>query len=138
MEYRIGPDILEDNPVILLDRLEIAGALALQADISAISARVFNYANLEDAKADVLGTEVGTAISFVVATSIFDTLQTGGMWPTAKDSRGYNCKLTIPAARFPSGSLFFRVEVKITRTAAGEDPFYLPPWIFKALATASS
>lgn len=131
-------DVLKNNPKTFLDRLEIAGAVAVQADITSIGVRVFKYDSIEDATSEANGVEVGTELTFLSAAVVFNTLQTGGMWPASKDNLGYNLAVTVPASRFPTGGKYYRVEQKVTRSAVGADPFFLPPWIVRALPIASS
>lgn len=131
-------DVLANNPKTFLDRLEIAGAVAVQADVTNVKVRVFRYNTIEDAVADANRTEVGTELTFLSAAVVFNTLQTGGMWPASKDRIGYNLAVEVPASRFPTGGKFYRVEQKVTRSAVGVDPFFLPPWIVRAIPVASS
>lgn len=131
-------DVLKNNPKTFLDRLEIAGAVAVQADVTSVKVRVFKYDSIEDATADENGTEVETELTFLSADVVFNTLQTGGMWPASKDRLGYNLAVTVPASRFPTGSKYYRVEQQVVRAAVGADPFFLPPWIVRAIPLASS
>jgi hypothetical protein len=127
---------LEDNPKTFLDRVEIAGALVLQADITAVYAKVFQYDSRANALADVSGTQISTEIPYVTANVIFNALQTGGMWK--KDATGYNFKAVVPASYFPTGGKFYAVEFRFDRSAGGEDDFYLPRWIIYAEPLAGS
>ncbi len=135
MEYRTL-DALEDNPKTFLDRVEISGSLALQADITAVYAEVWQYDSYQDAVGDTNGTQVLGEIAYATANVIFNALQTGGMW--TRDATGYNFKATVPASYFPTGGKYYRVEFRFDRAAAGEDDFYLAPWILRALPIAGS
>lgn len=125
----------EDTPKTFLDRIEIAGSLALRADITAIYAKVFSYASREDAVNDTSGTQVGTEITYATADVIFDALQTGGMWK--KDRTGYNFAAEVPASYFATPG-HHRVEFRVDRSAAGEDDFFLPVWFLYVEPIASS
>lgn len=63
------------------------GELIKRADLASISYIVFNSA----------GQQVATG-TFTIASVIFDTLQTGGLWET--DNTGYNYSAPFPAACF--------------------------------------
>jgi hypothetical protein len=95
----------------------VEGACLQQADVSALSVKVFD---LGINKNNPAGVEVTPAPTIAVATNIFDTLRTIG-WPTSEDSDGYNFRLDIPAAYTAkpgtgnSGN-WYAVEIKITLT----------------------
>lgn len=66
------------------------GSDITQAAITSIARKVFNH---DDTDGDALGSSVP-----VVATVVFDTLQTGGGW--SKDSDGYNFREDVAADVF--------------------------------------
>lgn len=119
-------NVLEDNPKTFLDRIEVAGALVQQSDITAVYAKVFEYSSRENALNDVAGVQVSTEITYATASVIFNALQTGGIWK--KDTIGYNFLAIVPASYFPTGGKFYRVEFRFDRSAGGADDFFLPPW----------
>ncbi len=54
----------------------------------------------------------------MVATAVFDTLQTDARW--TEDSTGYNFRDDLAATKLPSGSTAYRVEYLFSPTV-GED-----------------
>lgn len=125
--------VLANTQKTLLDRIEIDGEVALEAAITSVKTRVFQYATYEDAVSDTDGTEMGTVITTLAADCWFDTLQRDGMWDN-RDRLGYNCRIDVPGARFPAGDRYYRIEQVIDQ-AVGED-FSLRPWILYALPSA--
>ena len=92
-----------------------------QASISSIAMSVFDA---------VAG---GSAISTrapVVASTVFDTLQTDARWST--DSTGYNFLDTVLASELPTGGMTYRVEYKFT-PASGQVFFVVFELTAKAL-----
>ena len=128
-EQKITPN----TPWTQLDRIEINGVTSHIADITSVATRIFQYANYEDARDDANGTEVGTVITTAAASCMYDTLQLDGMWNN-RDRIGYNCRVTIPKARFLNGGKFYRIENVVT-PASGET-FNLVPWILDARTSA--
>lgn len=91
------------------------GKPVLQADVSTITCKVFDLGTDPNATS---GTEVGSAPSVVVASTIFDTLQTTG-WDVNLDSSGYNFRHAIAGATyFTDGGDYFAIEYKFTLTSA--------------------
>ena len=98
--------VWEDGGAALMARIVgNAGANIVQADITAISRAVF------------VGSTLQATTAPVVATVVFDTLQTDARW--ARDSTGYNFREAVLAAVFPDGDTIYRVEYKFT-PASGE------------------
>lgn len=128
-------NIVPETPVVLLDRIELNGVAAVIADITNVKTRIFQYASYDDAVSDTSGTEIGTEITTLAASCMFNTLQRDGMWKN-KDSLGYNCKLTITAARFPAGGKYYRAENVVQPSSGGAEPVSLVPWILYALPSA--
>ena len=94
--------VFEDGGASLMARVVGNNAVNIvQADITSISRTVF------------VGTTISTAVTVpVVATVIFDTLQTDARW--AVDSTGYNFREDVLAAVFPDGDVIYRVEYQFT------------------------
>ena len=94
--------VWEDGGASLMARVVgNAGVNILQADITSINRTVF------------VGSTISTAATApVVATVIFDTLQTDARWK--RDSTGYNFREAVLAAVFPDGDAIYRVEYKFT------------------------
>lgn len=86
-----------------------AGALLQQATVSTITGKVFDLDSATPTTAVYTPT-------LVVATQVFDTLQTDGTWTL--DTTGYNFAHAMPADAFPTGNHRYRVEYKITPTGA--------------------
>lgn len=127
--------MLAETPKVLLDRLEIEGDVAVTADITSVASRVFQYATYADAAADENGTEISSVQTTLAAACMHDTLQLGGMW-NRKDAIGWNCRIDLPAAFFPTGGMYYRVEQVVQPSAVGSEPFSLVPWILYALPSA--
>ena len=81
--------------------LDSAGSLLQQADVSAITYRVYDT---HTGQQSATGTPV-------VSASVYDTAQTDSDWPY--DS-GFNLKFTLPGTSFPSGNRLYQVEVLLT------------------------
>ena len=60
--------------------------------------------------------------SLVVATVIFDTLQTGTVWTTFADSTGYNFRAIMARSLFPDGNKRYTVEITVTLTSGYQFP----------------
>ncbi|MCI0361719.1 MAG: hypothetical protein L0211_24810 [Planctomycetaceae bacterium] len=128
-------NIVAETPVILLDRIELAGVVSVIADITNVKTRIFQYASYQQAVDDASGTEIGTEIATLAAACMFNALQTDAMWGN-RDKLGYNCRLTITAARFPSGGKYYRACNVVQPSAVGAEPVTLKPWILYALPSA--
>lgn len=128
-------NVMPKTPKTFLDRLEVDGEVATDDDITNIKTRVFQYDSFEDADSDTNGTEQGAEITTLSASCMFDTLQEDGLWNN-RDSLGYNCKIVIPATRFPDGGKYYGVENTVQPSAVGAEAILLERWILYALPTA--
>lgn len=129
-------EVFEDSPKVLMDRVQnITGANITQAVITSISRQVFEYGSQEEAESNTEGTEVGTAASLTVSDVVFDTLQTTAPWDSTVDATGYNFKDVVPAAKFPTGRKWYRVEYLVTPTTGEAFPIV---WIVQAVSIARS
>lgn len=124
----------EGTPKVVMARIVGAAAANItQATITAITYIVDQYDSEPDAEADSGATSVQTETSAgSVSSLVYDTLQTDNDWDA--DDSGYNFKLTLPAASFPVGGKWNRVEVWFDPTS-GED-FLGFVGIFEVLSTA--
>jgi hypothetical protein len=105
--------VFEDSGVILMARIvNDAGTLLTQATTTSITCKSYDTS-------DPTGTPVTPTV--VVASVIFDTLQTPDIW--TEDSTGYNFKHVLPATAIPNGDRTYQVEYKITPTSG--EAFYL-------------
>lgn len=107
----------EGVPKVLRSRVvNAAGTNITQAVTTAVTYIVDRYDSEEEAELDQNPTSVtAESNSGAVASLIFDTLQT---WD--EDSTGYNFQHTLPAASFPVGDKWYRIEEWIDATS-GED-----------------
>lgn len=128
-------NVVPNTPIVLLDRIEIDGDVAVIADVDNVTARVFQYDTREDAWNDTLGTEIGSTITSAAADCMRNTLQTDSLWGR-KDLIGYNLRIDVPAARVADGGAYYRVERVVQPSASGADPVGLEPWILYALPSA--
>ena len=93
--------VFEDGGASLMARVVgNAGVNILQADITSISRAVFVGSTLQETTAPV------------VATAVFDTLQTDARW--SEDSTGYNFRDDVAASVFADGDVIYRVEYQFT------------------------
>jgi hypothetical protein len=110
----IRASIIEDGSATYLARVRNdAGTLITQASVTSIACKVFNL-------------RTGTLISspaVVVASSIFDTLQTDARWTV--DTTGYNFRHTVGPSVFTSPNVIYRVEYFVTPVTG--DVFPLSP-----------
>lgn len=128
---------IENNPVVLMDRIQGEDATDMQqADVTAISYRVFQYDTEANARTGTSGTEVGTSASLTVSSVIFNTLQTDARWTA--DTEGYNFRFTLPGTRLPAGGKYYGVEVVVDPAGAGEEDFMLDTYIIYAKPRAGS
>ncbi len=109
--YRTKPQY-EDSPAVLMARvLTIAATNAVRADVSSIALKVFDVTD---------GTApIATAVP-VVASTIFDTLQTDARWTT--DATGYNFRYVTLASHLPAGNRVYRFEFILTMADATTIP----------------
>lgn len=124
-------DVVPLTSKVLLDRITVNGVAAVQADIEKVALRVWQYADMQAARDDTDGTEIETVLEVLSAACIFDALQRDAMWGKTDDV-GYNCRVELPADRFPAGGKVYRVETLVYRTEVGADPFYERPWLLNA------
>ncbi len=104
----------EDVAVVLYDLVKgAAGTNVTIASLTALTAKVFH--------GDTLA-QVSTTITFVIASTIFDTLQTVADDPRYGGSGGYNFRGTIPGTYFPDPDQMYIVEVYFTDTTANVYP----------------
>ena len=127
----------ERTPIDLMDRVYGAGKLLInQLSIAAVKYQVFEYASQTDAERDCNRTEVGAEAILDVGDVVFDELQTSDGWNVKKDPAGYNFRFTLPAARRPTGNKWHRVEIWLTPSALGAEPYPLV-WLIQSTPLAS-
>lgn len=98
--------VWEDGGGLFMGRFQgTNGANHTQAGLSAITCSVFDLANPLVAIATP---------SVVIATSVFDTLQTDARWTL--DAIGYNFRHQMPMGTFTGANADYRVEYKFTET----------------------
>lgn len=124
----------EGVPKVLMARVQGAAATNItQATVTALSYTVDQYDSEDDAIADANATSVATSTNLTpVSSYVYDSLQTDNDWQA--DTTGYNFKFTAPAASFPVGNKWVRVEAWVDPTS-GED-FPAGVWVLEVLATA--
>jgi hypothetical protein len=106
------------------------------ATVDTITALTWQYETENDALAIIDGEQIGDEIEIDVESTIHDDIQTGRGWPTNLQP-GFNLEVYIPAARFPEGGTWVRVELTITPSQTlGEEPFTVS-WIVEVLPIAS-
>lgn len=81
----------------------------VQADLTSITYKVTRD-----------GVVVVAQTTVVIATSVYDTLQTGSAW--RGDSAGLNFAHTVPGTAFPDGGATYDIEYLFTPTAGGVFP----------------
>lgn len=91
------------------------GALLQQADVSAITCKVYDLGSSRHADA---GTEVTPAPTVTVATSVLDVPVTTG-WSVPDDPHGYNFRHDVAAAYAPSSGVWYLLEYKFTMAGGG-------------------
>lgn len=101
--------VFEDGGATFLARvLGNAGTAITQATITSITYAVYDLSTTTPTTAVISGT-------LVVASTVFDTLQTDARWTA--DSTGYNFLHAMPATAFPTGKHQYKVEYKVTPTS---------------------
>lgn len=98
--------VFEDSAFSLMARVHANGANVTQSVVSSISIKVYD-------KSD--GSLVGAELTPVVASTIFDTLQTDARW--SNDNVGYNFRYDAADTILPDGGKTYRIEVKMTPTS---------------------
>lgn len=107
-------DALEDAPVTYFARVRnTIGTLLTQATTTGITCKVFRLSEEDDPE------ELFTP-SVVVASSVFDTLQTGDVWDI--DATGYNFRHVLSGSNFPAPATVYRVEYVVTPTSGEAFP----------------
>lgn len=103
------------TPVVMARLTDATGAALTQASFAVLPATPIMY-YVYDLALGLAGvvTDPGTAL--VVATVIFDVLQTGNGWTA--DTTGYNFRWVIPAGEFAlaAGDKRYQVEIMFTLT----------------------
>jgi len=103
--------VYEDSGFSLMARIYGQAATAItQATISSIALKVYEVSS---------STSVATATP-VVATCVFDTLQTDAYW--TKDSTGYNFRYSTLAAQVPTGGSRYIFEFTFTPASGAVFP----------------
>ena len=98
--------IFEGNDATCLARIQGTDAAELtQAALTSIAYSVYDRA--------APTTSVASG-AVVIATSVFDTLQTDARWTA--DSTGYNFRHTLAGSTFPTGGRTYMVQYKFTET----------------------
>lgn len=83
------------------------GNLVTQANVSSIAVKAYDMES---------GEQNGTTLAPVVADTIYNTLQTTGIW--ARLTNGGNCRIVLPATFFPTGSKQVQIETTFTLSDA--------------------
>jgi hypothetical protein len=100
-----------------------------QATVTAITYLVDQFNSEKEAEECSSPTEITAETSAgSVSSLVFDTLQS---WDV--DDDGFNFQLTLPAASFPTGGKWNRVEVWVDPTSS--EDFCGGIWIFEVLST---
>lgn len=103
--------VYEDSGFSLMARIYGQAATPItQSTISSVALKVFDVSS---------STSVATATP-VVATCIFDTLQTDAYW--TKDATGYNFRYSTLASQVPNGGSRYRFEFTFTPTSGAVFP----------------
>lgn len=100
-----------------------AGTNITQASISSITCNVYNAITLAS---------VATP-SVVVASSVFDTLQTDSRWDT--DTTGYNFRHDLPPTAFPDGDIPLVIEYLFTPASGDAFRFVQPVYVKPLVST---
>lgn len=101
--------IWEDGDVTEMARFTINGANGTISDVSTIQRHIFDLSSTTP-ETDLDDSAV------VVATSVFDALQTDARW--TKDLTGYNFRDRVPSTFFTTGGHTYRVEYLFTGASA--------------------
>ena len=89
--------------------LEEEGNLVKQADLTSIQVKIYNTQSETPTTAEQTANPT-------VASVIFDTLQTTGIWKLIRG--GGNFKYDVAASWVPAGRTAYRIEVKFTTTGS--------------------
>lgn len=111
----------EDSPVYIMACIRgAADALVTQASITSISYLVKQYSSADDARDNANGTTITSLTSAgSVSSLIYDTLQTGSGW-SGPEGTGFNFRMPLPVASFPTGGKWYVVEVWVD-PVSGDD-----------------
>lgn len=109
--------VFEDSAFSLMARVHANGVNLTQAVTSSISIKVFDRAD---------GSQVGPEYTPVVASAIFDTLQTDARWGV--NTVGYNFRWDAADTVLPDGGKNYRIEITFTPTSGYPftQPFNVP------------
>ena len=100
---------IEGSTTNLLARVRKGdGTLVVQADVTSIAYEVYDVTDK---------TTATSSGSVVVATGIFDTLQTSADWKI--DDTGYNFRHALPGSDIPDGDVTYRIQHTLTMSAGG-------------------
>ena len=123
----------EGVPKVVMARVVGAAATNItQSTVSSLSYIVDQYDSEDDAVQDANATSVTTETSLSpVSSYVYNALQTDNDWDA--DGTGYNLKVTLPAASFPAGNKWNRVEIWVTPTSGEAFPGFVG--IFEVIAT---
>ena len=117
----------EGSPHVCMGRIQGIGATNItQASITSITCNVFDLSGDTPDTAE-------TTPTVTVATSVYDTLQTDGMW--TKDTTGYNFAFTVPASSFSTGDHTYWIEFTFQPTSGDS---YTQPYCVYAAPIRSS
>lgn len=105
--------IWEDGDACCMARVQLDGSDVLKSELSSVTRKIFDLDGSTP-------TAAASESSLVVATTVFDTLQTDGRW--TQDTTGYNFRDTIAGSNFPEADRSYRVEYKFVG-ANGEVAF---------------
>jgi hypothetical protein len=123
----------EDTGVTLMDRIYgNAGTAITQATISSIAFKCYEHATKDKAVDAEDGTLI-TSGAIVVASTVFDTLQTDAKW--TRDSTGYNFAYASPAADRTVGARWHRYEIVFTPSSGA---VFVVVWVVETLPMGGS
>lgn len=116
----------------------LAPAAITQSSVSSLTYRVDQYDSRDDALAQVGGTEIVDDTALVVASTVFNTLQSSGRGAEMVTSfgTGYNFAASIPGTAFPTGGKWYSVELWVTPTSG--DAYRGGWWVLECIGTAKS
>lgn len=119
--------VWEDCTAVCMARIVgEANTAIVQSSVTSIACNVFDVS-----AGDTLVLEP----TMVVATNVFDALQTDARWDTTLDATGYNFRHTVPHAAFPTGGHTYRVEYAFTMA---DDTRIMAVYEIEAKAVSSS
>jgi hypothetical protein len=102
----------EDGTVSLMARvIGNAGAAITQASLTAIKLYAYNLADTT--------TPVADNVTVVIASTVYDTLQTASPWDDEADSEGYNFRYDVPQTYLASPGRY-RFEFRFDPASGGD------------------